>query len=201
MITYIKGKLIEKKPTYIIIECNGIGYFIHISLHTYSLIPDKENLSIHTYYQVREDAHLLYGFYEEYERAVFKLLISVSGVGTNTARTMLSSLTPQQVVGAISNKDNALIQSAKGIGVKTAQRIILDLEDKVLKIASEEVETGTPSTQKTSVNTHLASSEALSALEVLGYPRKTTTKVVASIVKKLPESSVEQIIKQALKKL
>ena len=134
MITHLQGKLVEKNPTNVVIDCNGVGYLLHISLHTYSKIPDQENLKLYTYLQVREDAHTLYGFSSQTEREIFKLLISVSGVGASIARTMLSSLTPQQVKEGIASGDVGLIQSIKGIGAKTAQRVILDLKEKVLKV-------------------------------------------------------------------
>ena len=134
MIAHIKGRLAEKSPTEVIIDCNGVGYQIHISLHTFSLLPDTENIKLYTFLQIKEDAHTLFGFVEKAERELFKLLISVSGVGAGTARTMLSSIPPQQIIHAIANNDVATVQSIKGIGAKTAQRVILDLKDKVLKV-------------------------------------------------------------------
>ena len=134
MITHIQGKLVEKNPTDVVIDCNGVGYLLNISLHTYSQIPDQEALKLYTHLQVREDAHTLFGFASLAEREVFRLLISVSGIGANTARTMLSSLTPKQIREGIATEDVALIQSIKGIGAKTAQRVIIDLKDKILKI-------------------------------------------------------------------
>ncbi len=193
MIHHLKGQLIEKNPTHVIIDCNGIGYMVNISLHTYSLIPDSEAISLYTYLQVKEDSHTLYGFVEKSEREIFKLLISVSGVGTSTARTMLSSLQPKEVTEAIAAEDVASIQSVKGIGAKTAQRVILDLKDKVLKVMGEdEVFVSQNNTNK---------EEALSALEILGYNRRQAGKVVEKILKEDPESTVESIIKLALKKL
>lgn len=193
MIAHIQGRLVEKTPTDVVIECNGIGYHINISLHTFSLIPESENLKLFTFLQVREDAHTLYGFVEKQERELFKLLISVSGVGANTARTMLSSLQPAQIIQAIASNDVATIQAVKGIGAKTAQRVILDLKDKVLKIYDlEDVSLVSNNTNK---------DEALSALEVLGFNRKTAEKVIDRIVKDVPNASVEQLIKQALKNL
>ncbi|WP_296315767.1 Holliday junction branch migration protein RuvA [Winogradskyella sp. UBA3174] len=193
MITHIEGKLVEKTPTDIVIDCNGVGYFINISLHTYSQIPDRENLKLYTHLQVREDSQSLYGFSTKTEREIFRLLISVSGIGTNTARTMLSSLTPQQVKEGIAGEDVALIQSVKGIGIKTAQRVILDLKDKVLKVYGiDELSLSTSNTHK---------NEALSALEVLGFNKKQSEKVVDRILKVQPEAFVEQIIKEALKNL
>ncbi|REE16812.1 Holliday junction branch migration protein RuvA [Winogradskyella pacifica] len=193
MITHIEGKLVEKNPTDIVIDCNGVGYFINISLHTYSQIPDKEHIRLYTYLQVREDSHSLYGFSSNVEREIFKLLISVSGIGTNTARTMLSSLSPDQVKEGIAGGDVALIQSVKGIGVKTAQRVILDLKDKVLKVYGIDELSAMPN------NTH--KDEALSALDVLGFNKKQSEKVVDKILQAQPDAQVEQIIKEALKNL
>ena len=193
MITHIEGKLVEKNPTDVVIDCNGVGYFINISLHTFSQIPDRENLRLYTYLQVREDSHSLYGFSSKTEREIFKLLISVSGIGANTARTMLSSLTPEQVKEGIAGEDVALIQSVKGIGLKTAQRVIIDLKDKVLKVYGiDELSLIPNNTNK---------DEALSALDVLGFNKKQSEKVVERILKTQPDAFVEQIIKEALKNL
>ena len=170
-----------------------IGYFVNISLHTFSQIPDQENLKIYTYLQVREDSHTLYGFASKTEREIFKLLISVSGIGANTARTMLSSLTPEQVKEGIAGGDVALIQSVKGIGAKTAQRVIIDLKDKVLKVYGIDELSLIPN------NTH--KDEALSALDVLGFNKKQSEKVVDRILKAQPDAQVEEIIKEALKNL
>ncbi|MFV8280254.1 Holliday junction branch migration protein RuvA [Christiangramia marina] len=193
MIHHLKGQLIEKNPTYVVIECNGVGYTVNISLHTFSLIPESEAISLYTYLQVKEDSHTLYGFIEKSEREIFKLLISVSGVGTSTARVMLSSLQPKEVINAIATGDVPTIQSVKGIGAKTAQRVILDLKDKVLKVMGDDEVLMTPN------NTN--KEEALSALEILGYNRRQAGKVVEKILKDDPESTVESIIKMALKKL
>lgn len=193
MITHIEGKLVEKNPTDVVIDCNGVGYFINISLHTFSEIPDKEHLRLYTYFQVREDSQSLYGFSSKTEREIFKLLISVSGIGANTARTMLSSLTPTQVKEGIAGEDVALIQSVKGIGLKTAQRVIIDLKDKVLKVYGIDELSLIPN------NTH--KDEALSALDVLGFNKKQSEKVVDKILQAQPNALVEQIIKEALKNL
>ncbi len=193
MIAHIKGRLAEKSPTEVIIDCNGVGYQIHISLHTFSLLPDNENIKLYTFLQVKEDAHTLFGFVEKAERELFKLLISVSGVGAGTARTMLSSIPPQQIIHAIANNDVATVQSIKGIGAKTAQRVILDLKDKVLKVYNLE--------EVSAVESNTNKNEALSALEVLGFLRKSAEKVVDKIVKDNPDASVESIIKLALKNL
>ena len=193
MITHLEGKLVEKNPTDVVIDCNGVGYFINISLHTFSQIPDRENLRLYTYLQVREDSHSLYGFSSKTEREIFKLLISVSGIGANIARTMLSSLTPDQVKEGIASGDVALIQSVKGIGAKTAQRVIIDLKDKVLKVYGIDELSLIPN------NTH--KDEALSALDVLGFNKKQSEKVVDRILQTQPDALVEQIIKEALKNL
>lgn len=193
MIAHLQGRLVEKSPTEVVIDCNGVGYQVNISLHTFSLIPDSESIKLYTFLQVKEDAHTLFGFVEKAERELFKLLISVSGVGAGTARTMLSSLDPKQIIHSIGSADVATIQSIKGIGAKTAQRVILDLKDKVLKVYDlEEVSVSGYNTNK---------DEALSALEVLGFNRKAAEKVVDKIVRENPGVTVETIIKQALKNL
>ena len=193
MITQIIGKLVEKNPTHLVIDCNGVGYEINVSLHTFSQIKDEELIRLYTHLHVKEDAHTLYGFAEKSEREIFRKLISVSGIGTSTARIMLSSLSPKQVIEAILNEDAETIQSVKGIGKKTAQRVILDLKDKLDK--TEEIDViSTP-------NHNSNKKEALSALETLGYNRKVSEKVVTTILANKPSSSVEDIIKLALKKL
>ena len=193
MITHIQGRLIEKNPTNIVIDCSGVGYYINISLHTFSQLPSEEQVKLFTHLQVREDSHTLYGFSSIVEREIFRLLISVSGVGANIARTMLSSLSPEQVMEAIAHNDLVTIQSVKGIGSKTAQRVVLDLKDKILKVYGlDDVSTLSSNTNK---------NEALSALETLGFARKQAEKVCNTIVKQDPEASVETIIKLALKKL
>ena len=193
MITHIQGKLVEKNPTDVVIDCNGVGYLLNVSLHTFSQIPDREALKLYTHLIVREDSHTLYGFSSVAEREIFKLLISVSGIGANTARTMLSSLSPQQVKEGIAHGDVALIQSIKGIGAKTAARVILDLKDKVLKVYDiDEVSVNKNNTNK---------DEALSALEVLGFAKKQSERVVDKIVSHQPDANVETIIKEALKNL
>jgi Holliday junction DNA helicase RuvA len=193
MITHIQGKLTEKNPTHVVIECNGVGYMLNISLHTFSQIRDDEQLKLYTHLQVKEDSHTLYGFSSLAEREIFRLLISVSGIGSSIARTMLSSLTPKQVREGIAASDVALIQSIKGIGAKTAQRVIIDLKDKILKIYDlDEVLVSQGNTNK---------DEALSALEVLGFVKKQAERVVDKIMISQPDADVETIIKQALKNL
>ncbi|KAB1160663.1 Holliday junction branch migration protein RuvA [Tenacibaculum aiptasiae] len=193
MITQIKGKLVEKNPTYAVVDCNGVGYLMHISLNTYSSLPDDENVLLYTHLSVREDAHTLYGFSNKIEREVFRLLTSVSGVGPSIARTMLSSMTSEEIQQAIASENVKLIQSVKGIGAKTAQRVIVDLKDKISKTFDlDEVSVVQNNTNK---------EEALSALEVLGFARKQADKVVGNILKETPDASVEKLIKQALKNL
>jgi len=193
MIHHLKGKLIEKNPTHIIVECGGVGYFVNISLHTFSKLSTDENISIYTHLQVKEDSHTLFGFSEKSEREIFRLLISVSGIGSSTARTMLSSLSPSQIKDAIAVGDVPTIQGIKGIGAKTAQRVILDLKDKVLKVHDiDEVSHNSNNTNK---------EEALSALEVLGFSRRQSEKVVDKVLVQDPSLSVENIIKLALKNL
>ena len=193
MITHIQGRLIEKNPTDVVIDCHRVGYFLNISLHTFSQLPSDENVKLFTQLLVREDSHTLYGFSSREEREVFNLLISVSGVGASTARTMLSSLAPELVRDAIVSEDIATIQSVKGIGSKTAQRVILDLKDKILKVY------GASAISSTSSNTNR--NEALSALETLGFVRKQAEKACDAVLKEQPQASVEEIIKQALKNL
>jgi len=193
MITHLKGRLVEKNPTYVVIECAGVGYFVNISLHTFSKISDSESIQLYTHLQVKEDSHTLYGFVENSEREIFRLLLSVSGIGSSIARTMLSSLTPLQIRDAIACGDVPTIQAVKGIGAKTAQRVILDLKDKVLKIYNiDEVSPNLNNTNK---------EEALSALEVLGFARRQSEKAVDKVLSQDPTLSVEDIIKHALKNL
>ncbi len=193
MITHLKGKLVEKNPTHVIIECAGVGYFVNISLNTFSNIKDQESISLFTHLQVKEDSHTLFGFTEKSEREIFRLLLSVSGIGSSTARIMLSSLSPAQIRDAIANGDVATIQGIKGIGAKTAQRVILDLRDKILKVYDiDEVSINSNNTNK---------EEALSALEVLGFVRRQAEKAVDKVINQDPSLSAENIIKLALKNL
>lgn len=193
MIHHLKGKLVEKSPTHVVIECGGVGYFVNISLHTFSKLNDAENINLFTHLQVKEDSHTLFGFAEKSEREIFRLLLSVSGIGSSTARTMLSSLTPAQIRDAIANGNVPSIQAIKGIGVKTAQRVILDLKDKVLKVYDiDQVSFHSNNTNK---------EEALSALEVLGFARKQSEKVIDKVLLQDSSLSVENIIKLALKNL
>ena len=192
MITQIKGRLIEKSPTEVIVDCNGIGYSINISLNTFSKIGNNENIKLFTYLIIKEDSHSLYGFFDKSERSLFKLLISVSGVGASTGRMMLSSLSPNEIISAILNENVQIIQSIKGIGLKTSQRIILELKDKVLLLEGTEQEQLVLNTEST---------EAASALEVLGYSQKQTSKILSKIIAENPGINVETLIKKALNKL
>ena len=193
MITQIRGRLVEKNPTYVVVDCAGVGYLLHVSLQTFSALPTDENIRLFTHLSIREDAHTLYGFITKTEREVFKLLISVSGVGPSIARTMLSSMSSEEVQNAIASENVALIQSVKGIGAKTAQRVIVDLKDKILKTFDiDEVSLSSNNTNK---------EEALSALEVLGFNRRQSEKVITAILKDTPNETVELLIKKALKNL
>jgi len=193
MITQLKGKLVEKYPTHLVIDCQGVGYEVNISLFTFGQIKKEDTIKLYTHLQIREDAHLLYGFITELERAVFRFLISVSGIGTSTARTMLSSLTPKDVQNAILSDDIDRIKSVKGIGLKTAQRVIIELKDKIKNLQ------GIDEIYQKSNNTN--KEETLSALEVLGYSRRNSEKVIDNLIQGDPERSVETLIKLALNKL
>ncbi len=193
MITQIIGRLVEKTPTQVVIDCSGVGYAVNISLHTFSQINDNENIKLYTHLQVREDSHTLFGFNTTIERSVFLLLISVSGIGSSTARMMLSSLEPLQIQRAIISEDLNTIKSIKGIGLKTAQRVLIELKDKMLNLQVEgEIQNFGNNTIK---------DEALSALEVLGYTRKQSERILDTIIQSAPDSSVEELIKEALNKL
>ena len=193
MITQIRGRLVEKNPTFVVVDCGGVGYLLHISLNTFSSLPVEEAVVLYTHLSIREDAHTLFGFITKTEREVFKLLISVSGVGPSIARTMLSSMTSEEIQQAIASENVTVIQSVKGIGAKTAQRVIVDLKDKILKTFDMDEISLSPS------NTNR--DEALSALEVLGFQRKQSEKVLAMVLKENPDATLEKLIKLALKNL
>jgi len=197
MIEYIKGEIVERTPTQIIIECGGIGYELNISLNTYSFYNGKSEGKIYVYEVIREDAHLLFGFAEKIERELFLMLISVPGVGPNTARMILSSLTPKELVQAIANKNETSLTAVKGIGLKTAQRILVDLKNKVKTMEGFAIEnSNSPVTGNETV-----AEEAVSALIMLGFLKVPTQKVVNSILKSSPTMTVEQLIKAALRML
>ena len=189
MINYLKGRLVEKKPTYAVIECNGIGYYANVSLHTYSTLKEEESCKLFTHLVIREDAHTLYGFSTENERFIFKMLISVSGVGPNTARMILSSMTPSEVQQTIAIEQVNALKAVKGIGAKTAERVIVDLKDKILSGLDDSQEISIGNTSK---------EETLKALEVLGFSRKSSEKVIDKILRENPDLAVEEIIKAAL---
>ncbi len=194
MFAYIDGKLTFKCPTYIVVEAGGVGYHINISLNTYSAIGNVERCKIHTWLQVKEDSHTLYGFAEEGERRLFLHLISVSGIGSATCRMMLSSMTPSEIQNAIINADVALIQQIKGIGVKSAQRIVLELQDKLKKEG--------PDSLISMPQHNTVKDEALSALIMLGFGKQVAEKALDNAVKRADEDlTVEQMIKIALKNL
>jgi len=189
MIAQLNGKLVEKNPTDLIVDCGGVGYELKISLNTFSAIGSKESITIFTKLIVREDAQILYGFADKVEREMFNHLVSVSGIGPNTAMIMLSSLVPGEIASAITNEDVKMIQGVKGIGAKTAQRVIIDLKDKMLKMSfsSENLFNANNTNQF----------DALTALASLGFDKKAAEKAVDKV--STGEESVEQLIKEALK--
>lgn len=198
MIEYIKGEVIEVVPAQAVIECNGIGYAISISLNTFSAIQGKKEVKLYIYEAIREDAHILYGFYTRQERELFLLLITVSGIGGNTARMILSALSPSELCNVISSGNDKLLKTVKGIGLKTAQRIIVDLKD---KIASTSIDTAAPVTSViASANTEVYE-EAVAALTMLGFAQAPSQKVVGLLLKEEPDLPVEKVIKLALKRL
>ncbi len=193
MYEYLNGKLVQKHPTHVVLDVGGVGYFVHISLHTYSLIKDSEQCRLFVSFQVKEDSHTLYGFSEEGERRLFEHLISVSGIGPGTGRMILSSLAPDDVRAAIANGNVPLLKSIKGIGPKTAQRLVLELQDKLKKQGPDAL---TAPMVRQSVP-----EEALSALVMLGFQRLQAEKALNAIIQTQPESTVETLIKEALKRL
>ncbi len=193
MYEFITGEIVEKTPSYVVLETGNVGYFINISLHTWSLLPGENPCQLFIHQIVREDAHILFGFISREEREIFRQLISVSGIGANTARLILSSLAPKEIELAINESDVALMQSIKGIGAKSAQRIIVDLKGKITTAA------GTDQLFPPKSNT--LKDEALSALVNLGFTKSSVGKVLDGILKDDADLSVEELIKGALKKL
>jgi len=193
MFEYIKGDISELTPTAVIVENHGMGYYINITLNTYSQLSGHKSAQLYLHQVVRDDAHLLFGFKELKERDVFRLLISVSGVGANTARVMLSSLTAEEIKKAIFSNNSKTLQDVKGIGAKTAQRIIIELKDKIGK----EDELG----EILLPQNNTIREEALSALVMLGFAKNTVTKVLDKVIKANAPASVEELIKIALKQL
>ena len=194
MIHHIKGRLVEKSPTHAIIEASGLGYFVNISLITFSKLGNDENCKLYTHLSIKEDAHTLYGFAEKGEREIFRQLISVNGVGASTARIMLSSMTAEEITTAIVTSDVNALKSIKGIGAKSAQRIIVDLKDKLGKIdgIEQNILTFANNTNR---------DEALSALLALGFIKNSVEKVLNKVLKAQPDLDVEDLIKEALKNL
>ena len=193
MFDFIKGNLVDLKPTYAVIDTGNIGYLVHISLNTYTKLSKAPGSKIYLHQVIREDAHILYGFFDNHERDIFRMLISVSGIGANTARLILSSLSPSEIEQAIFEGNVALLKSVKGIGIKSAQRLIVDLKDKVGKSA----EAG----EIFAVERNTLREESLSALVMLGFPKSSVQKVLDQILQQEKELSVEEVIKAALKRL
>lgn len=193
MLEYIKGEIADLTPTSAILELNGLGYEVQISLFTYSALQGQSQCRLYIHEVIREDAHILFGFLTQTEREIFRLLISVSGVGSNTARMILSSMSPDEVKHAIAAGNVDTLRQIKGIGAKSAQRIIVDLKDKVGKAGEA------PEIFQKADNTNRK--EALSALEVLGFSKKQSEKIIDKLLSADPELSVEGLIKQALKLL
>lgn len=191
MITHLNGRMIEKTPTNVIIECGGIGYEVKISLNTFSALGNEESLKIYTQFVVREDAQILYGFADQEEREMFNFLVSVSGIGPSTAILMLSGLTPSEIAYAITAEDVATIQGVKGIGAKTAQRVIVDLKDKMLKFEVSDDNVGN--------SNNTLRFDALTALVSLGFDKKQAEKALKKVMK--DQDTVELLIKDALKVL
>ena len=197
MITYVKGLFVEKNPAFIVIETSGgVAYFVHISLASYSQIKDLEEGKLYTHYVVKEDAHALYGFFDEEERAIFRHLISVNGIGPNTAILFLSSLSIDEIMNAIVTENVRVLQSVKGVGGKTAQRVIIDLKDKINKMSLQN------SMDKKNLSYNNNKFEALSALSSLGFSKNAAEMIIDKIIKAEGVNlSVEDLIKKALKAL
>lgn len=196
MIEYLKGELVELNPTTAIVECAGVGYETSITLNTYSNLQGQKQIKVYIYEVIREDTHQLFGFHSKQERELFLQLISVSGIGGNTARTILSAFTVAELCEVISGGNETLLKSVKGIGLKTAQRIIVDLKDKISGLSA-----GASSTQVASTANNDTIDSAVAALVMLGFPGAAANKVVQNVVKSNPSATVEQTIKLALKQL
>lgn len=199
MIEYIKGELTELTPAFATVEAAGVGYGLNISLNTYSAIQGKKDVKLYVYEAIREDAYVLYGFVNKKEREMFQLLISVSGVGANTARMVLSSLSPAELCNCISTNNERMIKGVKGIGLKTAQRIIVDLRDKIVALGiADEIPAG--GAIQAPVN-NAVKDEAVSALTMLGFSPAPSQKVVLQILQEEPDAPVEVVVKLALKRI
>jgi Holliday junction DNA helicase RuvA len=191
MYDYITGKIVTLTPTYLVLDNQGIGYFIHITLNTYGQMQPDTVVRLYIHQHIREDAHVLFGFSEEKEREVFRLLLTVSGIGANTARMILSALNPDELVQAIASEQVSLLQGVKGIGAKTAQRLVVELKDKITRVLPQNL----PLANNTFAD------EALSALVMLGFPKPQVEKVLREILRQHPQLSVEELVKMALKVL
>lgn len=196
MIEYIKGELAELTPAVAVIDCGGVGYGVNISLNTYSAIQGKANCKLYIYEAIREDAHILYGFVDKQERELFLLLISVSGIGGNTARTILSAFSPSELSNVISTENVTILKTVKGIGLKTAQRVIVDLKDKI-RTGGVSADAG----MGLGMALNPVQEEAVAALTMLGFAAAPSQKVVMGILKEDPQTPVENVIKKALKRL
>ena len=196
MIDYIKGGIAELTPAMVVVDCNGLGYGVNISLNTYSAIQGKSSCKLYIYEAIREDAYILYGFADKQERELFLLLISVSGIGGNTARMILSALSPAELCNVISSENANLLKTVKGIGLKTAQRVIIDLKDKIKMTSGASAISGGMLAMNAEVN-----DEAVAALTMLGFAPAPSQKVVALILQEEPNAPVEKVIKLALKRL
>lgn len=198
MIEYIKGELVEATPAWVVVDCHGLGYGINVSLNTFSAVQGKKEVKLYIYEAIREDAYVLYGFATRQERELFLLLISVSGIGGNTARMILSALSPSELCNVIGSGNDKLLKTVKGIGLKTAQRIIVELKDKIAVTGIESAAT----VKSVAMTAHSeVYEEAVAALTMLGFAQAPSQKVAAQILKEEPEAPVEKVIKLALKRL
>ena len=198
MITHLRGRLVEKNPAYVVIECGGVGYFVKISLHTYGSLPDDEACMLYTHLSVKEDSHTLFGFIDVPERNLFRHLLSVTGVGPSTARMILSTMEPKEIYNTIVSGNAAVMQSVKGIGAKTAQQIILDLQNKLTKEGLVDGHEGTAD----EALSNKSYEDALSALQMLGFAKSAAEKAISKVMKsKGTELSVEQLVKESLRVL
>ncbi|MBR4433557.1 MAG: Holliday junction branch migration protein RuvA [Bacteroidaceae bacterium] len=201
MIEYVKGELTELTPATAVVECGGVGYLLNISLNAYTAIQGKTQVKLYVYEAISDDAHTLYGFAGKDERELFLQLLTVSGVGGNTARMIISSFTPQELTNVIRTGNERVLKSVKGIGLKTAQRIIVDLKDKVGGAVGQQASGSTGQQVEGLAGGGQVMDEAISALVMLGFPSAASQKVVAGVMKDTPSLTVEQVIKEALKRL
>ncbi len=192
MFEYITGRIVELTPAHLVIENGGVGYFVNVSLHTYTCMSGKENATVYIHQVIRDDAHMLFGFEGKRERELFRMLITVSGIGANTARMMLSSLSPPEIEQAIVEENVEALKGVKGIGLKSAQRVVVDLKNKMGKMAEEKA----PEPADSSVR-----EEAFSALVMLGFPKNSVEKVISRLLSESAEHTVESLVKNALRRL